>query len=124
AALVERHAAMVLGVCQSVLHNRHDAEDIFQAAFLVLARKAGSIRQGESVGSWLYAVAYRLARKARVRAGKRREYERQAPPPSGAAPTDDVTWGELRGILHEEVSRLPEKLRAAVVLCYWEGRTH
>jgi RNA polymerase sigma factor (sigma-70 family) len=123
AALVERHGAMVLGVCRSILHNRHDAEDIFQAAFLVLARKAGSIRRGESVGSWLYAVAYRLAHKARVRADKRRVCEQQAPV-LAQAPMDDVTWGELRGILHEEVSRLPEKLRAAVVLCYWEGRTH
>ncbi|HEY7315336.1 MAG TPA: sigma-70 family RNA polymerase sigma factor [Gemmataceae bacterium] len=123
AALVDRHAAMVLGLCRSILHNGHDAEDIFQAAFLVLARKAASLRKGESVGSFLYAVAYRLARKARVRDGKRRQRERQAAPRE-AVPMDDVTWGELRGILHDEVSKLPEKWRAAVVLCYWEGRTH
>ncbi len=124
AALVERHGPMVLGVCRSILGNHHDAEDIFQAAFLVLARKAGSIRRSESVGSWLYAVAYRLAQKARVRAGKRRVYEQQASKSPGQTTMDDVTWGELRVILHEEVSRLPDKLRAAVVLCYWEGRTH
>jgi RNA polymerase sigma factor (sigma-70 family) len=124
AALVDRHAAMVLGVCRSILHNRHDAEDIFQAAFLVLARKAASIRRGASVGSWLYAVASRLAQKARVRAGKRRVHELQAPSLPGPALMDELTWGELRGILHEEVSRLPEKYRAAVVLCYWEGMTH
>jgi RNA polymerase sigma factor (sigma-70 family) len=123
AALVDRHAAMVLGLCRSILHNSHDAEDIFQAAFLVLARKAASLRKGESVGSFLYAVAYRLAHKARVRDDKRRRRERQAAPPE-ATPMDDVTWGELRGILHEEVNRLPEKNRAAVVLCYWEGQTH
>jgi DNA-directed RNA polymerase specialized sigma24 family protein len=93
ATLVERHGAMALGVCWSILHNRHDAEDIFQAAFLVLARKAGSIRRGESVGSWLYAVAYRLAHKARVRAGKRYVREQQAPVPA-RTPMDDVTWGE------------------------------
>jgi RNA polymerase sigma factor (sigma-70 family) len=114
---------MVLGLCRSILHNGHDAEDIFQAAFLVLARKAASLRKSESVGSFLYAVAYRLARKARIRDGKRRQRERQAAPRE-ATPMDDVTWGELRGVLHEEVSRLPEKCRAAIVLCYWEGRTH
>lgn len=124
AALVERHAPMVLRVCRSILGNHHDAEDIFQAVFLVLARKAGSIRKGESVGSWLYAVASRLAHKERVRAGKRRTCEQQALVPPEQTPMDDVTWGELRDVLHEEVSRLPEKLRAAVVLCYWEGRTH
>src|SRR5579871_3998226 len=124
AALVQRHAGMVLGLCRSILRNRHDAEDIFQAAFLVLARKAGSIRKGASIGSWLYAVAYRLAHKARVRDGKRRQSEQQATPPSAQTQMDDVTWGELRAVLHEEVSRLPEKYRAAVILCYWEGRTH
>ncbi len=124
AALVERHAAMVLGLCRSILRNHHDAEDIFQAVFLVLARKAGSIRKGDSVGSWLYAVAYRLAHKARVRAHKQYLYERRAARPAEQTPMDDVTWGELRDVLHEEVSRLPEKYRAAVVLCYWQGRTH
>jgi RNA polymerase sigma factor (sigma-70 family) len=124
AVLVERHAAMVLGLCRSILGNHHDAEDIFQAVFLVLARKAGSIRKSEAVGSWLYAVAYRLAHKARTRAGKRRVYEQQAAMPVEQTPMDNVTWGELRDVLHEEVSRLPEKYRAAVVLCYWEGRTH
>ena len=93
AALVERHGPMVRGVSQSILHNLHDAEEIFQAAFLVLARKAGSIRRGESVGSWLYAVAYRLAHKARIRAGKRHVREQQAPLPT-RTPMDDVTWGE------------------------------
>ncbi len=124
ATLVERHAAMVLGLCRSILHNHHDAEDIFQAVFLVLARKAGSIRKGDSVGSWLYAVAYRLAHKARVRTGKRHVCEQKAAMSPEQKPMDEVTWGELRDILHEEVSRLPERYRAAVVSCYWEGRTH
>jgi RNA polymerase sigma factor (sigma-70 family) len=122
--LVERHAAMVLGLCRSILRNHHDAEDIFQAVFLVLARKAGSIRKGESVGSWLYAVTHRLAHKARIRAGKRHERVQRAEMPLEQTPMDEVSWGELRDILHEEVSRLPEKYRAAVVLCYWEGQTH
>jgi RNA polymerase sigma factor (sigma-70 family) len=124
AALVERHGGMVLRVCRSILRSHHEAEDVFQAVFLVLARKAGSIRKGESVGSWLHAIATRLAQKARARAGKRRTCEQQAAPGSQRTPMDDVTWGELRGILHEEVSRLPEKCRAAVVLCYWEGQTY
>lgn len=123
ATLVDRHAAMVLNLCRSILRNHHDAEDIFQAVFLVLARKAGSIRKGESVGSWLHAVAYRMAHKSRVRDGKRRQREQQTATHE-ETPMDDVTWGELRGILHEEVNRLPEKCRAAIVLCYWEGRTH
>jgi RNA polymerase sigma factor (sigma-70 family) len=122
-ALVHRHAAMVMGVCRSILHNSHDAEDIFQAVFLVLARKAASIRKGDSIASYLYAIAYRLARKAHVRDAKRREREQKSALPA-AVPMDDRTWGELRGILHEEVNRLPEKYRAAIVLCYWEGQTH
>jgi RNA polymerase sigma factor (sigma-70 family) len=124
AALVERHAAMVQRLCRSILRNHHDAEDIFQAVFLVLARKAGSIRKGDSVGGWLYAVAYRLAHKARLRASKRDLYEQRAAIPREQTPMDQVTWGELRDVVHEEVSRLPEKYRAAIVLCYWEGRTH
>lgn len=124
AVLVERHAALVLGLCRSILRNLHDAEDIFQATFLVLARKAASIRKGQSLGSWLYAVAYRLAHKVRARADKQRRCEQQAANPAEQTLMDAVTWGELRGILHEEVDRLPEKYRAAVVLCYWRGRTH
>jgi RNA polymerase sigma factor (sigma-70 family) len=124
AVLVQRYASLVLGLCRSILRNHHDAEDIFQATFVVLARKAGSIRKGEAVGSWLYAVASRLAHKARLRIGKRRVCERQAAGPLEQTPMDEVTWGELRDILHAEVSRLPEKYRAAVVLCYWQGRTH
>ncbi len=123
-ALVERHAAMVLGLCRSILRNHHDAEDIFQATFLVLARKAGSIRKGESVGSWLYAVAYRLAHKLRIRAEKRQRCEQRAVVHCEQTPMDAVARGELRDILHQEVSRLPEKYRAAVMLCYWQGRTH
>jgi RNA polymerase sigma factor (sigma-70 family) len=123
-ALVERHAAMVIGLCRSILRNHHDAEDIFQATFLVMARKAGSIRKGESVGSWLYVVAYRLAHKVRTRAEKRQSCEQRAVFHCEQTPMDAVMWGELRDILHQEISRLPEKYRAALVLCYWQGRTH
>jgi RNA polymerase sigma factor (sigma-70 family) len=124
ATLVERHGSMVLGVCRSIVRNHNDAEDIFQATFLVLARKASSIRKGESVGNWLYPVTYRLANKARSRKLNQRHIEKKASPPCEQTPMGEVTWGELRHILHEEVNRLPEKYRAAVVLCYWQGRTH
>jgi RNA polymerase sigma factor (sigma-70 family) len=121
---VRRHGALVLGVCHHVLHHRQDAEDAFQATFLVLARKAASIRNSGSVGSWLYGVAYRLARKAQAQAGKR-PLPAGAPPAAdgAAAPLDDLTWREVREVLHEEVARLPERYRAALLLCYWQGKT-
>src|SRR5579871_4762478 len=77
-ALVQRHGPLVLGICRRVLQDAHDADDAFQATFLVLARKAGSIRRQEAVGSWLCGTAYRIALKARAAAGRRREQERQA----------------------------------------------
>ena len=100
---------MVLGLSRSIVGNHHDAEDIFQAAFSDTRAKAASISKGASVGSWLYAVAYRLAHKSRVRADKRRACEQQAAVPPEQTPMDAVTWGELPDILHAEVSRLPEK---------------
>jgi RNA polymerase sigma factor (sigma-70 family) len=123
-ALVRRHGPMVLGVCRRILRHTHDAEDAFQAAFLVLARKAASIRRRGSVGSWLYGVAYRLARKALTR----RESRRTVPAVGDgrgviADPSDDLTWRELRGLLDEELSRLPESYRMPLLLCYLEGLT-
>src|SRR5579871_1479642 len=78
AALLRRHGPMVLRVCQSVLHNLHDAEDVFQAVFLVLARRAGSINRREAVSSWLYGVAHRLAMKAQPSAARRMNHEKKA----------------------------------------------
>jgi RNA polymerase sigma factor (sigma-70 family) len=122
AALVQRHGGMVLGVCRGVLQHAQDAEDAFQATFLVLARKAHTIRKQQSLGSWLHGVAYRLALKARSAA--RREVcaksPEDIPAPSNA---DDLTLRELRSILHEELHRLPEYYRAPLLLCYWEGKT-
>ncbi|MCI0458871.1 MAG: sigma-70 family RNA polymerase sigma factor, partial [Gemmataceae bacterium] len=123
-ALLERHGPMVLGVCRRVLGDAHDAEDAFQATFLVLARRASSIRAQTSVGSWLYGVAQRIACKARAQAATRRDRERRAVDMRDSEPLDELTWQELRGVLDEEVGRLPEKYRAAVVLCHLEGKSY
>jgi RNA polymerase sigma factor (sigma-70 family) len=123
AALVERHGAMVLAVARNVLQHRHDAEDVFQATFLVLARQAGSVRKRGSAGSWLHGVAYRLAQKARTAAAARHRRESRAPARASDESPDDLTWRELSAILHEELERLPDKYRTPLVLCYLEGMT-
>jgi RNA polymerase sigma factor (sigma-70 family) len=122
-ALVRRHGRMVLGVCRRVLRHAQDAEDAFQAAFLVLVRKAAAIGQRELLGNWLYGVAYRTALDARATAARRRARERQVErmPESEADPPADDRH-ELRALLDRELSRLPDKYRAAVVLCDLEGR--
>jgi RNA polymerase sigma factor (sigma-70 family) len=122
--LVSRHGPMVLGVCRHVLNQQQDAEDAFQATFLVLARKAGSIRDRRVLGRWLYEVAYRIAVRARVNAQRRRSHERQGAEMSATVPEVDAAWSELRPVLHEEISRLPEKYRTPVILCYLEGKTN
>lgn len=124
AALVRRHGPMVFAVCQSVLRQRHDAEDAFQAAFLILARKADAVRRHEGLGGWLQRVAYRVALKARADNLRQRQREVKAARSAAEEPSsDDLSWGELRAILHRELAALPESLRAPLVLCYLEGRT-
>jgi RNA polymerase sigma-70 factor (ECF subfamily) len=124
ALLVERHGPVVLGVCRRVLGTVHDAEDAFQATFLVLARKAGSIRDPDLLGNWLYGVASRIARKARASMHRRQTHERQVSLlPSLAAPGGGAD-PDLGPVLDEELARLPEKYRAALVLCYLEGKTN
>jgi RNA polymerase sigma factor (sigma-70 family) len=123
AALVRRHGPMVLGVCRSVLRHEQDAEDAFQATFLVLARKADSIRQPGAVAGWLYEVAHHVALKAQAAAARRRALERRGTPLAPADPTLDMTLRDLRRVLHEELRRLPDKYRLPLVLCYLEGRS-
>jgi len=125
--LVRRHGPMVLGVCRHVLEHDSDAEDAFQATFLVLARNAASIRDRRVLGHWLYEVAYRIAIRSRTRSSQRRAREKEVAQMSALADSSqarDLAWTELRPVLHEEVNRLPEKYRCAVVLCYLEGRTN
>jgi RNA polymerase sigma factor (sigma-70 family) len=121
-ALVRRHGPMVLGVCRRVLRDHHDAEDAFQAAFLVLARRAAAVPRA-AVGNWLYGVAYRTALGARRAAARRRARQRSedAMPHPTTGPAED--WAELRPLLDAELSRLPDRYRSAVVLCDLEGLT-
>jgi RNA polymerase sigma factor (sigma-70 family) len=114
---------MVLGVCRRVLRNWHDAEDTFQATFLVLSRSAGSIRCRQDIASWLYGVAYRTAMKARNMNAKRRAKERQASEMARCEASEDGVHEELLSWLDHELSRLPEKYRVPVVLCELEGRS-
>lgn len=123
AALLRRHGAMVLDVCRGVLGDGPDAEDAFQATFLVLARKAGSVRKAAALGSWLHGVAHRTALKARVRSAARQRHEARAPQRQ-AAEADELSWREVRQVLHEELSGLPECYREPLLLCYLEGATH
>ena len=125
---VARHGPMVLRVCHAVLPDRHEAEDAFQATFLVLAMRVSSIRRRQSVGSWLHGVALRVAACERSRAARRRRHERRRA--EMTTRTTDVESqspifdDDQERILHEEISRLPERFRSALVLCYLEGMTH
>src|SRR5262245_13860587 len=123
AVLVERHGPMVLRVCRSLLPGLHDAQDAFQATFLVLVKKARALWVHDSLGPWLHQVACRTALCARRAAARRRRHERSA----AAAVMRDrhaEPLGELEWAIHEEIDRLPESIRAPVVLCDLCGRTH
>jgi RNA polymerase sigma factor (sigma-70 family) len=127
-ALVWRHGTMVFNLCRRILRDSHEAEDAFQATFLVFARKAGSIGRRAAIGSWLYKVAYRIALRVRAKTARQRVLDDpqinlldDLPAPE---PSDDDLWNDLRPVLDEEISRLPEKYRAPFVLCYLQGRTN
>ncbi len=123
AALVERHGSMILRVCRAVLHNEQDARDAFQAAFLILVRKAGTLQVRDSLGPWLHQVALRVASCARSAAARRQRHEQRAAEIAASRRVEDREHDDLMTILHEEIDRLPEHLRAPVVLCLLEGLT-
>lgn len=123
AGLLKRHGSMVLGVCQRILGNPQDAEDAFQATFLVLARKAASVRPREAVGNWLYGVAYRTALEARAKIRRRCAREKQVDEMPELEETQQSCCHELLSLLDREVHRLPDKYRLPVVLCDLEGRS-
>ena len=124
--LVWRHGTMVFNLCQRILHDAHQAEDAFQATFLVFVRKAGSIGKRESLGSWLYKVAFRIACRAKAKSARNIASVADvdtlsADDHEGA---DDVLWRDLKPVLDEEINRLPEKYRAPFVLCHMQGHTN
>lgn len=127
-SLVQRYERLVLGVCQRVLGDSHAAQDASQATFLVLARKAGMLNGHRPLAGWLYQVAYHLALRLRAVAARQRRCERLAadgrPSQDLSDPSADIEEQELRQALLEELQRLPQKYRAPLVLCYFEGRTH
>jgi RNA polymerase sigma factor (sigma-70 family) len=123
-ALVRRHGPAVLRACRRVVGDGPDAEDAFQTTFLVLWRDAGRVRRGQSVGSWLYGVAHRIACQARSDAARRRRREhRVAAATAGHADPPDLSWREACAILHEEMNHLPDRYRLPLLLCYLEGKS-
>jgi RNA polymerase sigma factor (sigma-70 family) len=124
AALLRRHGPMVLGVCRRLLRHSQDAEDAFQAVFLVLARKAAAVGRGGPLANWLYGVAHRVAARLRRGEARRRARERLDMDPASLAARGPALGADLALLLHEEVNRLPPKYRQPVVLCYLEGRTN
>jgi RNA polymerase sigma factor (sigma-70 family) len=124
AALVRRHGPMVLAVCRRVLCNAHDADDAFQATFLVLVRKAGAIARPELLANWLYGVAYRVAVKARANAARRSEHEKRAPVKAWVDPVVEATAREERSVLDAVLQHMPDQYRAPLVLCHLEGKTN
>jgi RNA polymerase sigma factor (sigma-70 family) len=128
AALLARHGPMVHGVCRRILRDDHDAEDVFQATFLVLARKAGSLRRPETLAAWLHGTARRLALTSRRAAARRRQREvrclEAVPPPAQGDLLDELSVRELLLVLDEEMGHLPETYRLPLLLCGLEGHSH
>jgi RNA polymerase sigma factor (sigma-70 family) len=123
-ALVNQHGPMVLGTCRRMLTDPNDVEDAFQATFLVLARRAGSIQDADRLGPWLHGVARRVASRSRALSARRNTLGRLVVDEPTTEPENGLEAGELRATLDEELSQLPEKYRAPLVLCYLEGLTH
>jgi RNA polymerase sigma factor (sigma-70 family) len=123
AMLVRRHGPLVLSVCRRILTNTHDADDAFQATFLVLARRARAIRKVDSLAAWLHGVALRLAIKMKSKSIKRQERERQGAKPAKQEGLPDLGVRESWEALHQELKRLPDKEQQPIFLCYFEGLT-
>lgn len=128
AALVERHGPLVFGVCRRVLRDANDLDDAFQATFLVLVRKGATLQQPERLANWLFGVAYRTARKIKLRAAARGRFEREAGKTPRTLPANhdvgSLTLDELRAILDQEIAAMPEKYALPLALCYLEGQTN
>jgi RNA polymerase sigma factor (sigma-70 family) len=124
AELLRRHGPMVLGVCRRILGDSADADDAFQATFLVLVRKAASLGAPESVANWLHGVAHRTALKARAEAVKRRQREKEAVVMPATSASDELIWRDFRPVLDEEIQGLPARYRAPFVLCHLEGKSN
>jgi RNA polymerase sigma factor (sigma-70 family) len=124
AALVRRHGPLVLGVGRRVLDDAHAAEDVFQATFLVLVRRAASVSKHRPLAGWLFGVAQRIALKARARAASRRHHERRLLAMPRSESLDEHSWQELRAVLDEEIAGLPQKYQACVVLCHLQGLSY
>jgi RNA polymerase sigma factor (sigma-70 family) len=122
-ALVDRHGPMVLGVCAQLLDSRQDAEDAFQATFLTLARRAGTIHRCDSIAPWLHRVAVRVALRSRAKTEKYRTLRPAHPEPADEHGRETLSEHD-RQVLREEMDRLPERFRSPLVLCYFEGKTN
>src|SRR5437763_1759417 len=120
--LVKRHGPMVMGICRHVLHHLQDAEDAFQATFLLLARRSAGIHKQESLASWLHGVAYRMAHNAKRSASRRRKYEGRVKPAPSVDRRAELEWREVQATLDDEIQRLPEIYRAPFILFYLENR--
>ena len=123
-ALLRRHGPMVWGLCRRILGDSPDAEDAFQATFLVLVRKGESLHHPELVGAWLYGVASQTARRLRAVSARNRAREKPLCEAVAPFPAADAPWRELLPVLDDEVSRLPDKYRLPIVLCYFGGKTY
>jgi RNA polymerase sigma factor (sigma-70 family) len=124
AALVNRHGPIVFSVCRRVLRNSHDAEDAFQATFLLLAQKAGKLRDPELIGPWLHGVAFRTAAKLRANTERRRSREWRTAIQAPASPEEEVVRMELQALLDDAIVSLPARYRVPIILCYLEGKTN
>ncbi|MGO9924052.1 MAG: RNA polymerase sigma factor [Isosphaeraceae bacterium] len=121
-ALIERHGPMVVRTCRTILRDEHAIEDAFQATFLVLLRRTGSLWVRDSLGPWLHQVAYRVASGTRSAAARQRRHEQRASRPADSTELDPA-WDDLGLVIHEELDRLPERYRAPILLCCLEGLT-